>query len=61
MSRGLWRKSRERELAFVGKRLSTKVILPLSSGYRPDLDSTPELELKTCELLLDSHLSVALV
>lgn len=34
----------ERELAEVDQRLQTRVETPLSSGYRPELDSTPELD-----------------
>jgi hypothetical protein len=33
----------ETELDSIGKRLPTKVSTPLSSGYRPELDQTPEL------------------
>ena len=33
----------ETELVKIDKRLPTKVNTPLSSGYRPELDSTPEL------------------
>ena len=34
----------ERELARVGKQLKKKVVLPLASGYRPELDASPELD-----------------
>ena len=34
----------ERELGFVGKQLKSKASSPLASGYRPELDSTPELD-----------------
>jgi hypothetical protein len=34
----------ERELSYVGKQLKKKVVSPLASGYRPELDSTPELD-----------------
>jgi hypothetical protein len=34
----------ERELAKVGKQLKRKVVLPLASGYRPELDASPELD-----------------
>ena len=33
----------ETELVKIDKRLPTKISTPLSSGYRPELDSTPEL------------------
>jgi hypothetical protein len=36
----------ERELAQVDERLPTKVTTPLSSGYRPELDTSPELDAK---------------
>ena len=34
----------ERELAKVGKQLKKKVVSPLASGYRPELDASPELD-----------------
>jgi len=34
----------ERELSYVGKQLKKKVVSPLASGYRPELDATPELD-----------------
>ena len=34
----------ERELDKVGKQLKKKVVSPLASGYRPELDATPELD-----------------
>ncbi len=34
----------ERELSFVGKCLKKKVVSPLASGYRPELDGSPELD-----------------
>ena len=34
----------ERELARVGKQLKKKVVSPLASGYRPELDASPELD-----------------
>lgn len=34
----------ERELTEAGLKLPTKVTTPLSSGYRPEIDSTPELD-----------------
>ena len=34
----------ERELADVGERLSTKVKTPLTPGYRPEMDTSPELD-----------------
>jgi hypothetical protein len=33
----------ERELEEIGERLSTKVSTPMSQGYRPEVDTTPEL------------------
>ena len=36
----------ERELTAANLRLPTKVTTPLSSGYRPELDSKPELDPK---------------
>jgi hypothetical protein len=36
----------EHELAQVEERLTTKVTTPLSSGYRPELDTSPELDAK---------------
>jgi hypothetical protein len=36
----------ERELTQVGKQLTKKVISPLASGYRPELDALPELNEK---------------
>jgi len=34
----------ERELELVGQRLVTRVTTPMSAGYRPELDVTPELD-----------------
>jgi Reverse transcriptase (RNA-dependent DNA polymerase) len=34
----------EQELAQVGESLKKKVVSPLAAGYRPELDSTPELD-----------------
>jgi hypothetical protein len=36
----------EHELEEIGKRLSTKVLIPMSQGYQPEVDttSTPELD-----------------
>ena len=34
----------ERELTDVGERLSTKVKTPLTPGYRPEMDTSPELD-----------------
>jgi len=34
----------KRELARVGKQLKKKVVSPLASGYRPELDASPELD-----------------
>jgi Reverse transcriptase (RNA-dependent DNA polymerase) len=34
----------ERKLAEVGKKLATHVSTPMSSGYRPEMDATPELK-----------------
>jgi hypothetical protein len=34
----------ERELAKVSKQLKKKVVSPLASGYRPELDASPELD-----------------
>ena len=34
----------ERELKEVGLRLQTKASTPLASGYRPEIDVTPELD-----------------
>jgi hypothetical protein len=34
----------EAELAELGQKLSTKVTTPLSQGYRPEMDATPELD-----------------
>ena len=36
----------ERELQAVGERLKTKAATPLSAGYRPEIDVTPELDPK---------------
>jgi hypothetical protein len=36
----------ERELEEIGERLSTKVSTPMSQGYRPEIDTTPELDAK---------------
>ena len=36
----------ERELDEIGERLSTKVSTPMSQGYRPEVDTTPELDAK---------------
>ena len=36
----------EQELAQIDQRLPTKVTTPLSSGYRPELDTSPELDAK---------------
>ncbi|KAI2493498.1 Reverse transcriptase (RNA-dependent DNA polymerase) [Fragilaria crotonensis] len=36
----------ERELDEIGERLSTKVSTPMSQGYRPEIDTTPELDAK---------------
>jgi len=36
----------ERELEEIGERLSTKVSTPMSQGYRPEIDMTPELDAK---------------
>ena len=36
----------ERELAQVNQKLRTKVSTPMSSGYRPELDQSPELDAK---------------
>ena len=33
----------ERELTPIGKKLATKVSTPLASGYRPEIDQSPEL------------------
>jgi hypothetical protein len=32
----------ECELEEIGERLSTKVLTPMSHGYRPEIDTTPE-------------------
>jgi hypothetical protein len=34
----------ERELREAGLKLPTKVTTPISSGYRPEIDATPELD-----------------
>ena len=36
----------ERKLEEIGERLSTKVLTPMSQGYRPEIDTTPELDAK---------------
>jgi hypothetical protein len=36
----------ERELEEIGKRLSTKVLTPMSQGYLPEIDTSPELDAK---------------
>jgi hypothetical protein len=36
----------ERELSYVGKQLHKKAVTPMASGYRPELDNTPELDEK---------------
>ncbi len=36
----------EHELEEIGKRLRTKVSTPMSHGYRPEIDTTPELDAK---------------
>ena len=36
----------ERELEEIGERLPTKVSSPMSQGYQPDIDTTPELYAK---------------
>ena len=36
----------ERELEEIGERLSTKISTPMSQGYRPEVDTTPELDAK---------------
>jgi len=36
----------ERELASIGEQLKTKVSTPMSTGYRPEVDSSPELDSK---------------
>ncbi len=34
----------ERELEEIGKRLSIKVSTPMSQGFRPEIDTSPELD-----------------
>jgi hypothetical protein len=34
----------ERELSYIERQSKSKVKLPFPSGYRPDLDATPELD-----------------
>ena len=36
----------EKELEQVQERLATKILTPLASGYRPELDVSPELDAK---------------
>jgi hypothetical protein len=36
----------ERELEEIGESLSTKVSTPMGQGYRPEVDTTPELDVK---------------
>ena len=36
----------ERKLEEIGERFSTKVSTPMSQGYRPEVDTTPELDAK---------------
>jgi hypothetical protein len=43
----------ERELDVIGERVSTKVLTPISQGYRPEIDTTPALDAKQANYYQD--------